>query len=358
MALLYFEGFDNYSTAINDLLARRAEFVWSFVNQVISPSYSSPGRNNQGTALLIGNRANLYGTLTTPLASAFLGFGFKISQQSSAVCSFNLMDGLIATPTSQLAFTFNTNLARIDVYRGDTSGTLIASSAVNSYIPSAWNYIEVFATIHPTAGVVIIHMNGQEILNVSGLNTRATANTSFSVIQFSGSPGGGNTPGVTIDDFYICDTTVGPGLIPFNTFVGDVRVVTVNVVGNGTSSQWTPLSGTNWQMVDEVHNDGDTTYNSTATAGNIDLFNMHALTGTISNVLAVQVIGSYRKDDASTREVQQQLVSGATQVEGAIYSIPGSYIYATDLYVLDPDTSANWTISAVNALQVGYKLTL
>lgn len=349
MALIDFDGFDFYADDGSDFLSRRSALQWT----INVPSFSSPGRNNQGTCIFLGQRGVIQGAIAASIPSAYLGYGLRIVTPTAGLTRFRIMDG----NAIQISIAPNCVSARFDIYRGDVDGTLIGSSANNSISPTAWNYIEAFVTIHPTAGEVILRVNGQEVLHLSGVNTRSTANSTLDGISPCGSSTGGDGQIAFYDDLYLANTTTGPGLFPFNTFVGDVRVITLNPIGNATSTQWTPLSGSNWQMVDDVHNDGDATYNSTATAGNEDLFNFHALIGTISEVLAIQIIGAYRKDDASTREVTQQLVSGGTQVPGTTYSIPGSYIHIVDTFVLNPDTSASWTVTTVNALQAGYVLT-
>ena len=49
-------------------------------------------------------------------------------------------------------------------------------------------------------------------------------------------------------------------------------------------------------------------------------------------------------------------VLAATAAAGASYSIPNAYVYCYDMWVLDPNTTANWTLASVNALQAGYEL--
>jgi len=134
-----------------------------------------------------------------------------------------------------------------------------------------------------------------------------------------------------------------------------VSVDTTFPVSNG-AVQWTPLANSNWQEVSEIAMDSDTSYNFSSTPGQTDLFNMGALRAATSVVLGVQVTGAYRKDDATARQVAQQIKSGATQSAGTTNSIPSGYAYYTDLFVLDPNTAASWTVTAAGSAEIGYNL--
>lgn len=347
MALLAFDGFDNYAAGGADLTARS----FGQLNWITNANVGSPGRALVGSYTAMGNGSTLRGTFTTPQTSAFVGFAMRIPSPTATSATIALLDQH-SSGAVQLSFAPDPNRAALNIFRGGS--TLIGTTANNTLNLATWNYIEIFATIDATAGVVIIRNNGQQIVNLTGLNTKATGNAWFDGISFSS---GGQFSEMDIDDFYLADTTTGPGIFPFNTFAGDVRSIELNTVAPGASTQWTPLTSTNWFEVSQVHNDGDSSYNASSTPGQTDLFTFAALSGTISTVLAVQLTGSYRKDDAAVHEITQQLVSGATTTNGITNFVPGGYVYFTDLFQVDPNTGAQWTVAGVNALQAGYTLT-
>jgi hypothetical protein len=351
MALIGFDGFDNYNAAGSDMVSRSGgAFTWT-----LGGGFGSPGRALAGSYVGVGQSGLIAGVFTNPLKSGFVGFAMQVPSVSNfrGTPTISLTDNH-SGGVPQFTLSINQTRAAFDLYRG---GTLIATTPNNSVNFPTWNYIEIFATIDTSGGVIIIRNNGQDIFNLGGLNNQQTGNAWFDGISFNGPPAPDNTQ-LLIDDFYLADTTVGPGIFPFNTFAGDVRSIELNAVGAGASTQWTPLTSSNWVEVSEVHNDGDTSYNFTTTTGAQDLFNFAPLAGTISSILGVQVTGSYRKDDAGTHEITHQIVSGGTASNGLAWSVPGGYVYFTDLWVLDPHTSANWTVAAINALQAGYILTL
>lgn len=353
MALIAYEGFDHYATAASDLLSRRGGGLqWNTENCV----FSSPGRNNSGTAVKIAQNNSLQGALSTALQSGYFGFGMLI-ETADANPSFQIGDLHGPGSITQVTFTLNIARAGIDIYR---EGVLIAATINNSFTLNVWNFVEVFIAIGNASGAIKININGQTVLNATGLDTQASPNAWWESMTFIGSAppflGGTSYTTMQIDDLYIADTTVGEGAFPFNNFAGDVKVVTLHTIGDAGTQGWTPLALTNWQEVSDVHSDGDASYNSTATAGAKDLFNFQPLDSTISVVLAVQVIGNYRKDDAGTRLLANRLVSGGTEVAGATASLPTNYVYVSDLYVVDPNGSVPWSVPAVNALQAGYTL--
>ena len=131
-------------------------------------------------------------------------------------------------------------------------------------------------------------------------------------------------------------------------------------VGQGVASINGVMTLTNAGNVSEIKMDSDTTYNYSNTVSDVDLLNFQPLPAVINLILAVQVTGAYRKDDAGTRAVQQGVQSGATTAWGLVdhYLGVGTYNYFTDLFVLNPDTSAPWTVAEVNGLSAGYKVSV
>jgi hypothetical protein len=117
------------------------------------------------------------------------------------------------------------------------------------------------------------------------------------------------------------------------------------------------ISATNYGNVMENDADGGLTYNSTDTLDNKDLFSIGPALSSSASVYAVQVMGSYRKDDANTRSVANLIKSGATETAGADLPLNADYKNISDVFAVDPNTSSNWTVANVNAAEIGYKVT-
>ena len=229
---------------------------------------------------------------------------------------------------------------KIRVLRGST----VLASATQPLVGQQWYYVEFKATIDATNGSYEVRLNGATILSATGVNTQNTANAWADEVGFGGD---GTTEG---DDFYICDGTGAKN----NDFLGDVEVVTLMPAGAGNYSMYTPSAGANWENVDEIPADGDTTYNASSTAGDKDTFavDTYSATGT---PLAVQVNMMHRKDDAGSRTARLVLRSGAADYAGANETVLDTYKVAFSVWETDPADSADWTTAKINAAEYGYE---
>jgi len=129
----------------------------------------------------------------------------------------------------------------------------------------------------------------------------------------------------------------------------------------GSVVQLTPASGTiNYAFTAELNvpvgrEDGAVTYVYDSTAGQSDLYNMASLGVTPASTVAVTVRGYAQKSDAGSRTGAVQLKSGSTTVQtpNGQTLLNGSWGWLWGTYLTDPNTSAAWTVSAINAAQIG-----
>jgi hypothetical protein len=351
MALYAFDGFDhygNYTSNGGDMLSRSGRLIWTG-----NPSLngSSVGRAGYGKSVFFSSGGlGLIGVLASQFTHFFAGFALQMTQPGNVSVAFLDMTAG-SGGTIQFSLVFNFTTATIQIFNG--AGAMQISSAAGAFTPTLFNYVEIGAVV-AASGSVTVRINGVQVLTVA-FDTVASANTWVNGMSFS-NIGGGSGNQYALDDLYWCDNTTGPGANPMNTFLGDVAVETLYPASNHAVS-WTPLAGTNWQEISETGMDADTTYNATATVANVDTFNFQSLRAATNQVLAVQVVGAYRKDDATARVVQQRVLSGAVVGQGTALSIPTTYTYAVDVFVEDPNTAAAWTVAGVDALQAGYELT-
>jgi hypothetical protein len=78
---------------------------------------------------------------------------------------------------------------------------------------------------------------------------------------------------------------------------------------------------------------------TTATAGDLDFYEISNLSFTPDIVHAVQVTMVARKDDAKARQLRTKLRSGTTTADGTTQGMATSYLPYGDLYETDPDTA-------------------
>lgn len=296
------------------------------------------------------------------------------------------------------------------------NGTQIGSTSTNALTSGVWYRIEFKTTIDPSAGVIEVRVNGSStgwIPSTSGLNTRATANTSFNQIQIGGASN--SSTHNYFNDWLYTDSNS-----PNANFLGDKRCFllspnadssvqwtntwaswaasTVMVVGqqykdgNGNVQQvtavtsdaktgsspptWATTGGSpttdnhvttvvigsgsnpgahNWMAVSEIPEDSDNSYNTDSTPGDVDLFSHPNLPAGAQNIAAVNNVLVARKDDAGTRSIASQIKSGATTSTGATVALSTSYVFIDQIAETDPNTSAAWTVSGVNSMLGGYK---
>ena len=353
MALQGYDGFDHYGSG-TDFFARNG-FIQYENNGVTVNSFPigrTDGKAVDVSQFVTGGQLQI--VFQQRVAAAGVGFAHLLSVSNPQYFAFYDTIGAAI----QCAVVFDTSNYSIKLYKGGswafntyTPGVLLYQTNNNVWARNIWNYIELWTTVGSSGSITVL-VNGQVLATYSG-NTQQTANAQWDRLDWlpAGSAGGS-----LLDDLYYADTTVGAGTYPCDTPLGDVHVYTRFPIGN-SSVQWAPLSGANWQEVSEIAMDSNASYNSSATAGQEDLFNFAALTATISHIIGVQITGAYRKDDAGTRTLKQALKSSSTELYGTTRSVPMTlYTYWSDLSVIDPNTSSSWTLTAVNNVAGGYNL--
>jgi hypothetical protein len=216
----------------------------------------------------------------------------------------------------------------------DTTGAT-HNSASGIIAADAWTYFEVVCVRHSSAGTVTVKANGTTIFTLTGINTGYV--TGYDSLRFAGNQN------VDYDDLFVRDDT---------TFVGEVRVETLYPNADTADKDFTPSTGgTNYNLVADF--DGDTDYVSSATPGDIDRYAFDDLASTPTTIHAVQTRITARKDDVTTRAIRASMDSGGTIASGVTTGTGTSYADVTDIFTTDPNTSAAWTASGVNAVKAG-----
>lgn len=233
------------------------------------------------------------------------------------------------------------------------TGTLLGSASV-AMSADAWHTIEWrHQMTSATVGITQVWLDGAQIINFSGDNT-STANVNVAYLQLGVTATGTNTGYYqAFDDIAVNDTsgTVNNGQI------GDGRVVLLKPNGAGSNTNQTrggTDSGANWSQVDELP-PSFTDYVYAATAGVRDTYALENVPGAVSGwpVNSVDVIAYAQNSDASAGSLGLTIKSGATTNEGTAQALVTGAQYYRQLYETDPNTSATWTVSALDALEAG-----
>lgn len=342
MSLLWADGFDHYTT--NEGVKKWWDAGGNAMNIVAT------GRYGVGKFLQFNNNGEA-ATKVFSSTKATLIFGAAISCgwifNGYTILSF--LDGA----TEQLGLRYeddNVAVSRIQVVRGD--GTVLATST-NKISSGVWYFIELKVTFHNSSGSFELRVNGVTECSGSGVDTCNTANNYADRFRVRGSKSFGNYY-QGWDDLYVCDDA-GSRL---NDFLGEISILTSVPNAAGTTTQFTPSAGSNYQNVDDSGDiDDDTTYNKSQTVGHIDLYNFPDW-ATDRTILAVQAVTTLRKDDTGIRRVKPLCRSGGTNYQGSEINLTTTYLMYVNLLAEDPNTSLQWLVANLNSAEFGLEVTV
>lgn len=270
---------------------------------------------------------------------------------------------LLDTSSLQCDLRFNNN-GDLFVTR---NGTQLGSTVPGVWKAGVWIHLEFRVHIDPSAGTVYVGVNGTQVLNLTGLNTRNTANSSANQVQVG--PGINGTPSIwwfqggnfDVDDVIVYDgqTTDSNGLADITGPIGDCGLTWLLPSGAGTTTQFTPTPSAtaNYACVNEATPDGDTTYAASSTVGQIDTYAMTDLPNNINVVKSLAVCHYARRDNVNSRGVAAELrVAGTNYTATVPFATGTNYQYYFTGFGSNPATTTAWAASDVNALEAGQKV--
>lgn len=371
MALLLLEGFEGAGTTtgtsgaatVRDYIKSRYAVNNAFRDSNTTESVKIFDGWGSGYALSWGGDANsdnnqFYFRLGAQYTELIVGFAYKpryTREDNQTLLQFYQSD----EKESQVDLRLYEN--RHLICFNDTFNRLSDSLIPNALAPDRWAYIEIRMVQHPSNGEIEIYVDGIQKLNITGQDTQGDSNIAyFDSVIFQGAEGASASDvseNVLIDDIYIVDTTGGA---PLNTFLGPIKVEGLFPTAEGGTIDFTPSTGTdNSAMVDDNPKDDATTYNeSTDTASNKDLFatsNLSTITGTI---FGVQITAQAVSQQGFPVGLQCIVFENATQGTGNVIEVTTDNKFLSVQHIFDenPDTTSAWTVSEVNAMEIGYEV--
>jgi len=349
MAFLFCDSFDKYGTSAS---VAETGYDSAFITLSLSTSIKRTGTHS----LTLSTSNWIESTINAPIAAsgstAIVGVGLYIDAVGTggAIEFIQIKEGATVHMTLALTRTgASSGQMKMAVYRGDAV-TLLGTSTYE-VADDTWYYIEFKTTIHDTTGAYEVRVDGVNRLSASGVDTRNGATGVFNTFRVSCPVNGSNN--TFIDDLYVLDGSGGS----MNDFLGPQSIQwLVAQSGDGSNADWTPSTGgDNGAMVDENTPDADSTYNTSTTVGHKDTYNLANLTLT-GTIRGVQSVLRMRKTDASARTIKTVFRSNGTDYDQTEQEVLTTYSNIVEPRATDPDTSAAWTSSAVNALEVGPKV--
>jgi len=325
MALLYFDNFDDGLKLFRGLTNNSADFN------------TSHGRNG-GIGFRAGDQYNdnVRVDVVPGDDTIILGFWHRI---------FSGPEGDVLA--SSLDFTSTDNgQQRNLICNGNT-----VSTALGLFDYPVWEWVELKIYYHASAGTMEIRRNGATVASDTGLDTGTMPDPFYITYGITGSAG---VNGVSFTTLYICDGTGSYN----NDFLGEVEIVTLYPSGNGNSSGMVGSDADqtdNYLLVDEVGDPSSTDYVGSSTEGDKDTYAMDDLTGS-PDILAVRVSLFAGNDDAGTKYIRPLVRTASTDYAGTSVPLSTEYAGVDGLYEENPNSSAAWTASQVNSIEVGQEV--
>lgn len=362
MTIRMIEGFDHLSPspglAFGDFVTYGK---WTdFANPALQSATQVTGRYGApGSALRIQTgggfngylrKRNAFGGLQLGAAPGYIVIGFAFQWESGS--QGTLLDVVDQAGADQFSLQVDGN-SRWQLTRG-LGVTQLAQSAA-SVQAGRWYHLELKYGISPTVGFASLRVDGVEVFNISGVNTRQTTLNTVSDILVGVINAGSRT--VLLDDLYVLDEA---GTVN-NDFLGERRVYTLYPTAAGALTQFvlggsTPAP-TNWQSVDDPTPTGDVDY-ITSSALSTDTYAFGDLPAQVNVVNAVQLNLAARKTDAGARSIAPiQRSAGGTVVAGSNLPVGANYAVLSSIAETSLVTTTAWTPSEVNVSEFGVRIT-
>lgn len=290
----------------------------------------------------------------------------RSSGSTAAVKTFTatgtVISGVASADALQMSFWADSNTVQhitihftsaglVEVRRGAVNGTLLTSASTGLlHAAGQFQYLEAKVTVADSGGTVEVRINGSTtpLINFTGDTRNGGTSTNIDAVRVAGNSQ------CDLNDWYICN---GSGSVN-NNFLGDIRVYPLMPNGNGSSSQLVGSDGNstdNYLLVDEKPY-STTDYNGSSTAGNRDMYTIENLPSNVVSVLGVQEISIAAKSDAGAISGKQVIRPSTTNYASASLTLSTTYALFSTLREQNPDTTAAWAISEVNATEIGWEV--
>jgi hypothetical protein len=329
--IVFMDGFDFYNSATMPFTQR----------------YGGSGSYTYGIAGRFGGQAMRFNNsgdkpiASLPAPTADIAVGFAVAAPwSSGDVIFAYLSG--SAFNALVSFTFNTT-GVLKVYKG--FGDTFLGQATGLPVDTFYHYLELIShRDNAGAGTVQVWFDGVKVIDLTGLSL---GTSDYYAVVLGNTQLGGPVAHYDFDDLYISAQS---------TRVGERRIELLRP-NSDVLTAWVPDTGTaHFSRVNEATPDGDTSYVASGVVGAKDSYTVGSLSSTPQQIDAVQSVMVVRKTDATTRTVRSNIKSGTVTGTGVTRGVPSSYGLMYDIFNTDPNGSALWTSTAVNALNLGIEL--
>lgn len=367
----FIDGFDKYTN-----LGMRWDNNWGYYGSGSwgwSPCTISPTGGRNGGGKLVTN-GFAFGHANTGGVERTRGFENKdlwivgVAMKPTMTSGNGSILWLKANGYPQLWLVF-TEYGSVQVWHTYWTGSaytdeMIAESAGGIVLNGAWNYYELKALAHASAGTVEVRQNGQPtpIISETGVRTILTGITSplayYNTLVLGNNKWSISGLGYGLqeyDDLYIDYDTDAE-------FRGDCAIFSFLPTAQGNWAEWIPSEspGQNFEMVDEA-TPNETDWVSEGTPDKKDTYTHDPLPVSPdgATIHAVAVSLAAKKEYPGVAEVAPMIRSGGVDLDGDTFApVAGSYLYYQSFFEEDPGSSpvTSFTVDAVNDLEFGEKV--
>lgn len=359
--LLFAEHFDNYIDTVNFNLRRKASAATAGLT-----TYDATGGRWGGGALKPNSlQSGTRYPIITPAGNLVrVAFWFKSNQAGSATGSRPIiaLRGTDSGVTPVAWMFFNSGTAGATTlgccrYDDDLSPS-IAANTTTVIGDGTWHHIELkLIAANSLTGEIEIHIDG--VLDAS-VNVFLAGDSSgfagvnvpvFTEIQIAGcSTNTGSATDIFIDDVIVWDDS-GTGFTGALTDMHRLRVVPAKA--DGTLTDFTPSTGSNYENVDDTTTDDDTTYNETSTVGDEDRYTLSNTLGFIPGTVMAAIVETHvKRTDIKAMNMRNLIDDGSTQVNGDTEVVYPTYRCHQSFFDLAPDAAA-WTKTKLETVDFG-----
>jgi hypothetical protein len=337
MAVRFIEGFDCYGTA-----AQITGLNFSGVHSLPA------GRGGVGKCLR-SNSISLEWNIPIPVDTneIYTAFGYYWdgTQCATITSAWGIFAFRYATSVALSLRTLSSGA--IEFRRGHSSAAIIATTNIPLTV-NDWNHISFeVRLINNATGWLRVYING--VLAAEAIDVQTSA---FAVLPDNISARPNVAGDFKWDDIYIVDASPGgpTGLL------GDRRCASYYPIADGAESDFVPSSGTdNFAMVNEEVPDEDTTYISSATPGDRDLYKFSS-PAPGKSIDAMRIMVRARKEDPGGNNLKIVTKSGAAVVVSDFKGAALSYNHVSEYVQVNPATGLPWTPEEFAAAEFGQEI--
>ena len=321
---------------------------WSTVDTGVS--FPTTGGPRDGVHMNTPHIDNyrLTGDISPSGAGFVIGFRFRYNVGGNATDFVTIYDG----GTGQCSMKLEAS-RHITLQSGAGIGEARLITSERSLLPQSWNFIEFKGTIDNSAGVLEVRVNNEVWATISSQDTQRSGAAQWTELHFEGL----NSIQTKWADVYILDQSGGVD----DDYLGDIMADYKPVDGNGNTANFLGSDAdmtNNFELVDDdaPGPDDDSTYIESNTVTDKDDSTV-APTDVASGIVCVQWVSYNRNASVSSGVTGRDYIrSGGTDFEGSDFPTTASYDLITRPNVLDPNTSAAWTVANRDAANAGIKV--